>query len=130
MRKNILAFLAILTRCTVSYARELKVGVSNFKAVAELIRRAIDGVSATFITCFINPTEYTLKERAQINKLREKQNLRRSTISYLYSGICYDTILPQDPGQWHEDYRQALRNAAKYGDKQSREMWKAAELSY
>ncbi len=81
MRKNILTFLATLVLCGVSYAQELKIGISNFKAGVGLTQQDIDGVSAIFTSYFINPSEYTLVERTQIDKLLEEQNLQQSTVT-------------------------------------------------
>ncbi len=64
-----------------------------------------------------------------LNKCKQILGLTYNTLSHIYTRIHHDGILPDSPGEWHDDYKQALINAAKYGDKESQEICKAAALN-
>lgn len=82
MKNKFFCLIATFLCCIViAKAQGVSVGIINFKAGVGLTQQDIDGVSAIFTTYIINPSEYTLVERNQIDKIIEEQKLQRSNLT-------------------------------------------------
>ena len=82
-------YCTILLICLISgfaKAQDIKIGIANFRAVVGLTKEDIDGVSAIFTTYFLDPSNYTLVERNQLDRLMQEQFLQ-------FDGITDDEMV-------------------------------------